>query len=238
MASVLLARGPAAWRIAALVLLVALAAIGAGAALRSTEYDESYTRLVTSPEPRPDWPAGPFTPAEAAPVLEAVAAPGAISDNLRGTDVHPPLYFWLAGAWRMAGGTSVGALRALSVVLALGAVAAVMAAAGAAGLPPLATGLGTALAYGFAYTGGVARGFALAHLLLGLGLLGVVLAWRHAAEAGRAGAGRSGGSRSGGVGQGASRAPAWRRSAGWRRGRLPSPTTWRPSRRLRSSAGC
>jgi hypothetical protein len=69
-------------------------------------------------------------------------------------------------------------LRGLSVLLALAAVAAFMAAARVAGLPPVATGLATALAYGFAYTGGVARGFALAHLLLGLGALGILLAWR------------------------------------------------------------
>lgn len=179
MASALLCRGGAVprWGLA-LVLLVALLTTGGGAVLRSTEYDETYTRLVTSPLPRPDWPAAPFTPAEARPLLEAVAGPAAIARNLRETDVHPPLYFWLAGAWRAAGGTSVEALRALSVLLTLGAVAAFMAAAAAAGLPPLATGLATGLAYGFAYTGGVARGFALAHLLLGLATLAVVLAWR------------------------------------------------------------
>ena len=181
MASALLARGTSVSRqLVLLVLLAAACVLGAGAALRSTEYDETYTRLVTSPVPRPQWPAEPFTPASAAPVLDATAGTARIAENLRRSDVHPPLYFWLAGAWRSAGGTSVEALRALSVLLALGAVAAFMAAASAAGLPPLATGLGTVLAYGFAYTGGVARGFALAHLLLGLSTLAVVLAWRRA----------------------------------------------------------
>jgi hypothetical protein len=183
MGSALLATGDAPPRRAILlVLIVALLALGGGAALRSTEYDETYTRLVTSPVPRPDWPAVPFTREQVAPLLESVAGPGEIATNLRVTDVHPPLYFWLAGAWRAAGGTSVEALRALSVLLALGAVAAFMAAAGVAGLPPVATGLATALAYGFAYTGGVARGFALAHLLLGLATLCILLAWRRHAE--------------------------------------------------------
>lgn len=184
MASALLRSGGAfPWPAAIAVLLLALVAIGAGAALRSTEYDETYTRLVTSPVPRPDWPATPFTPRQAAPVLEATTGPAEIARNLRQTDVHPPLYFWLAGALREAGGTSVGALRALSVALALGAVAAFMAAAWAAGLPPVATGLATALAYGFAYTGGVARGFALAHLLLGLAALAVIFAARRGSAA-------------------------------------------------------
>ena len=139
MASGLLATGEGTPRRAILlVLLLAVLAIGGGAALRSTEYDETYTRLVTSPEPRPDWPATPFTPREAAPVLDAVVGPARIAANLRRTDVHPPLYFWLAGAWRAAGGTSVEALRALSVLLAVGAVAAFMAAAWVAGVPPVA----------------------------------------------------------------------------------------------------
>jgi hypothetical protein len=163
---------------AILVLLVATLAIGGGAALRSTEYDETYTRLVTSPVPRPAWPSVPFTPAEAAPVLEATVGAAETAVNLRDTDVHPPLYFWLAGALREAGGTSVEALRALSVALSVGAVAAFMGAAWVAGLPVALVGLITALAYGFGYTGGVARGFALSHLLVGLATLAAVLAWR------------------------------------------------------------
>ena len=43
-----------------------------------------------------------------------------------------------------------------------------MAAAWRAGLPPVAVGLATVLAYGFGYTGHIARGFALAHLLVAL----------------------------------------------------------------------
>lgn len=200
MASGLLATGEGTPRRAILlVLLLAVLAIGGGAALRSTEYDETYTRLVTSPEPRPDWPATPFTPREAAPVLDAVVGPARIAANLRQTDVHPPLYFWLAGAWRAAGGTSVEALRTLSVLLAVGAVAAFMAAAWVAGVPPVATGLATVLAYGFAYTGGVARGFALAHLLLGLAALGVLLAWRRKGPGGGAGMAALGGLAAGGA---------------------------------------
>lgn len=162
----------------ALVLLLALGVVGAGAMLRSAEYDEGYTSLVTGPVPRPVWPDRPFTPAEVAPVLAAVAPLQEVSENLRETDVHPPFYFWAAGLLREAGGTSLGALRAFSVLCAVAAVAAFMAAAAVAGVPPVAAGLLTTLAYGFAYTGGVARGFALAHLLLGLAALAAVLAWR------------------------------------------------------------
>ncbi len=166
------------WLRALLVMLLAAAVIGGGAALRSTEYDETYTRLVTSPVPRPAWPTVPITPAEVLPILDATAGPVQTAANLRETDVHPPLYFWAAGALRAVGGGSVEALRAMSVLFALGAVAAFMAAAWVSGLPPAVVGLVTALAYGFAYTGGVARGFALAHLLLGLAALAMALAWR------------------------------------------------------------
>lgn len=162
----------------AIVLLVATLAVGGGALLRSAEYDEGYTSLVTSPVPRPAWPEAPFTPRDVAPVLEAVVPPSEVSRQLRETDVHPPLYFWVAGLLRQAGVTDLGALRAFSVLCAVGAVAAFMAAARVAGVPPLAAGLLTALSYGFAYTGGVARGFALAQLLLGLAALAVVVAWR------------------------------------------------------------
>ncbi len=173
----------------AIVLFIAALAIGAGAVLRSAEYDEGYTSLVTSPVPRPAWPEGAFTPRDVAPVLEAVVPPAEVARQLRETDVHPPLYFWAAGLLRQAGLTELGALRAFSVLCAVAAVAAFMAAAGLAGIPPLAAGLLTALSYGFAYTGGVARGFALAHLMLGLAALAVVLAWRRnsAVAAGAAG---------------------------------------------------
>jgi hypothetical protein len=168
-------------------------AIGSGAALRSTEYDETYTRLVTSPVPRPAWPSVPFTPAEVAPVLEATVGAAETAANLRDTDVHPPLYFWLAGALRETGGTSVEALRALSVALSVGAVAAFMGAAWVAGLPVALVGLMTTLAYGFGYTGGVARGFALSHLLVGLATLAAVLAWRRGSAGLAAAAGLAGG---------------------------------------------
>ncbi|MBX9594048.1 MAG: hypothetical protein K2X46_06775, partial [Roseomonas sp.] len=67
----------------AIVLLVAALAVGAGAVLRSAEYDEGYTSLVTSPVPRPAWPEGVFTPRDVAPVLEAVVPPAAVARQLR-----------------------------------------------------------------------------------------------------------------------------------------------------------
>jgi hypothetical protein len=168
---------------ACLVLALAIAVLGAAAVLRSAEYDESYSVLVTSEHPRPAWPRAAFTPAEAWAPFAGKVGPATIARHLRRTDVHPPLYFWVLGAWRHVAGDSLLALRLLSVALSAGAVAAWMAAAWRAGLPPLAVGLGTALAYGFAYTGHIARGFALAHLLLALTALAAVEAWRRRGQA-------------------------------------------------------
>ncbi|MFC7542693.1 hypothetical protein ACFQU2_28935 [Siccirubricoccus deserti] len=103
---------------------------------------------------------------------------GTVTELIRRTDVHPPLYFWLLHGWRAVVGDGLPALRLLSVVCALGALLAWMRAAWLAGLPPLVTGALLALSYGFGLTGHVVRGYALAHLLVGLTVLAAVAAWR------------------------------------------------------------
>lgn len=178
---------------AMLVLLLAALVMGGAAAMRSAEYDESYTALVTAPVPRPDWPRTPFTPADALPVLEAVADQPTIIDNLMRTDVHPPLYFQAVGLLRSAGGLSLEVQRGFSILLSLGALLAWMVATWRAGLPPVLTGLLTTLAYGFAYTGHVARGFAMAHLMIALCALFAVEAWRRRSPWSAALAGLAGG---------------------------------------------
>jgi peptidoglycan/LPS O-acetylase OafA/YrhL len=165
---------------AALVLLLAAAVMSAAALLRGTEYDENYSVFVTGGIARPAWPATPFTYDQVREPFEALTTPAATARLLRQTDVHPPLYFWALGGWRrlVGGEAGVAALRSFSVLLALGALAAWMAAAWRAGAPAVAVGALTALGYGFAYTGHVARGFALAHLLLALAALAAVEARR------------------------------------------------------------
>jgi hypothetical protein len=71
-------------------------------------------------------------------------------------------------------------------LFALAVIAAWMAAAWRAGLPPVAVGVATALAYGFGYTGHIARGFALAHLLRALLALAALEVWCRGARAERA----------------------------------------------------
>jgi uncharacterized membrane protein len=88
-----------------------------------------------------------------------------IARDLRATDVHPPLYFWTMAAWRRLAGNSLFAARLASVlfsVITLALVAAIARAAAIPAMPALLLSLGC---YAFAYTGAIARGFALAQML-------------------------------------------------------------------------
>jgi uncharacterized membrane protein len=150
-------------------VLAALLAAGllltAVAWLRGAEYDEQYTLFLTGRAARPIWPAGVITAAEVRRLQAARAGFIAIARDLRTTDVHPPLYFWAVAAWRGLFGDSLVAARLASVlfsVVTLGLVAAIARAAGIAAAPAMLLTVGC---YGFAYTGAIARGFALAQML-------------------------------------------------------------------------
>jgi hypothetical protein len=93
-------------------------------------------------------------------------------------DVHPPLYFWVLEGWRRAVGPGWLVARLLSVGFAVAALGLVGAVAGALEIPVLPAMALTLLSYGFAYTGSVARGFALAQALNVLGFWLVVRARR------------------------------------------------------------
>ncbi len=184
----------------ALVLGLGLAVLGAGAALRGMEYDEGYTALVLAGTPRPVWPDRPASAAALRTVFAGRSNPAEIATTLRQTDVHPPLYFWALWLWRGAtdalgrqeardgapDGSQDGAavprlwtLRLFSVLAGVAALALVGAIARIALLPAGAAMLLTLGCYGFAYTGMIARGFALAQALSLLGVLTLLLAQRH-----------------------------------------------------------
>jgi hypothetical protein len=94
---------------------------------------------------------------------------GAISHDLKAGDVHPPLYFWSLEFWRGLFGPSWFTARLLSVIFSLGSLGVIAWLAEAAGITVFATLGITLLSYGFAYTGIVARDFALAQFLNLLG---------------------------------------------------------------------
>jgi 4-amino-4-deoxy-L-arabinose transferase-like glycosyltransferase len=145
--------------------------------LRGAEYDEQYTLFLTAGLPRPDWPATVFPAGLARQIQAGHATWGDIARDLRVTDVHPPLYFWLVSLWRWAVGPGLFEARLFSVVLGVGALALVGVIARVSRLPPVWAMLLTLGCYGFTYTSMVARGFALAQLLL-LGGVAAMLSGR------------------------------------------------------------
>ena len=163
----------------AAILLVAIAW------RRGGEYDEFYSVFLVAGHPRPDWPALPFSAGAAKAFYRGHAGFGAIATGLRRGDVHPPLYFWLLSLWRDALGFGLFRLRLLSVAETLGALALLGRIAGRMGISPSLAIVITTLFYGFAYTGIVARDFALATLCAMAGtLLAIDAARRGSARAG------------------------------------------------------
>ncbi|MBN8908198.1 MAG: glycosyltransferase family 39 protein, partial [Rhodospirillales bacterium] len=110
------------------------------------------------------------------PLARSPLAPLALAQALRATDVHPPLYFWLAQAWRAVVGDGLFALRLASVLCSLGALALLGRIGRRFGLDPALAILLTLGCYGFAYPGVIARGFALGQLLLVAGVAVLVRA--------------------------------------------------------------
>jgi len=162
----------------AITLAVAVCVLSAAAALRSFEYDEGYSIFVTSGVPRPAWPTTPFLAGTMRGPYAGHASLRQVAQDLRHTDVHPPLYFWALALWRPIAGDGLFAARMLSVLFAAGALAAVAAIAELVGVPPVTAMLFTFGCYGFAYTGAIARGFALAQMLTLCGVLLTLVAAR------------------------------------------------------------
>jgi hypothetical protein len=160
------------------ILVLGAVVLSLAALCRGPEYDEGYTAFVTGRAARPDWPRTPFRVAEMRAAFLPAPTPAAILETLRRTDVHPPLYFWLAWGWRHCFGPDLRVTRMLSVLLSLGALALVGATARIARLPPGLPMLLTLGCYGFVGSGVVARGFALAQCLSTAGLLLALLAPR------------------------------------------------------------
>jgi 4-amino-4-deoxy-L-arabinose transferase-like glycosyltransferase len=159
-------------------LLLSVAILTAAAGLRPPEYDEAYSIFLTAGDPRPAWPAGIFHPGEVRSFYQGSPTWAQIAHNLRTSDVHPPLYFWLLEIWRRIFGPSWFAARMLSVLFSIAALAALAWLAALAEIPESAL-LITLLSYGFAYTGIVARGFALAQALNILGMAFTLSATRN-----------------------------------------------------------
>ncbi|HEX4171343.1 MAG TPA: glycosyltransferase family 39 protein [Acetobacteraceae bacterium] len=148
-----------------LVLLGASLLLMAVAWSRSAEYDEQYTLFLTGKVARPVWPTHVITVGEVRSMQSATANLASIASDLRTTDVHPPLYFWVISGWRRVAGDSLFVARLASVLCSIATLYLVALIARTAAIPAVPAMLLTAGCYGFAYTGSIARGFALAQML-------------------------------------------------------------------------
>ncbi len=155
------------------MLLLAALVLTAAAWLRSAEYDEQYTLFLTAGTARPVWPVGVFPAAVVASVQAGHATLSGIAHDLRATDVHPPLYFWVVSLWRLVFGPGLFAARMLSVLCGVASVWLVGLIARRCKIQPALAMLITLGCYGFVYTNSIARGFAPAQMLMlgGLALL-------------------------------------------------------------------
>lgn len=168
---------PAKNTIAVLLLLLFSAVVLTGiAASRGAEYDEGYTEFVAAGVPRPDWPSGVFRADAVRGAFQGSSSMARIADDLRRTDVHPPLYFWSVAGWRALVGTNLFELRLFSVLLGVAGLLAVAAIARLGAVPVVPAMLLTLGCYGYSYTSVVARGFALAQALTLAGVLVLLLA--------------------------------------------------------------
>jgi hypothetical protein len=148
------------------ILILAAILLSAIAFLRPPEYDEAYSLFLTAGHARPAWPTTPFHPAAIRSLYFGRTTFPEIANELRYGDVHPPLYFWLLKLWRCLFGPAWLTARLLSVAFAIATLATLAQFARTLKAPPARTLLICLLTYGFAYTSIVARGFALAQLLL------------------------------------------------------------------------
>jgi hypothetical protein len=153
-----------------LALLVASLVLIAAAWLRSAEYDEQYTLFLTAGHARPVWPTDVLTAGDVQTMQSGHAGLAAIAHDLRATDVHPPLYFWVVATWRGLAGNNLFIARLASVMFSIGTLCAVAAIARLAAIPAVMAVLVTLGCYGFVYTGTIARGFALAQMLTASGI--------------------------------------------------------------------
>lgn len=158
---------------------------------RAPEYDEAYSIFLTAGHARPLWPHSVFTAGSVRWFYAGHASFGQIARDLRTGDVHPPLYFWALEVWRGLAGPSWFAARLLSVGCSLVGLWLLAKLARAARIPVYPALFLLLFSYGFAYTGIIARGFALAQMCNIAGVLLLLLAargggWRWALGAGLA----------------------------------------------------
>ncbi|HEY9644872.1 MAG TPA: hypothetical protein V6C88_00810 [Chroococcidiopsis sp.] len=162
------------------LLSVAIAVRLPGLTHRAIWGDEAITLMETAGHPIPAWPKVP-TPAEVIQVQIFQGTPtlGKIADDLRRTDVHPPLYYWCLALWRRWFGFSLETARAFSLLCSVATVLTLYLSLRICKLQnPLIPTLVYALSSISVNAGHDARDYALASLWVVAGVLFALLADR------------------------------------------------------------
>lgn len=176
-----------------IVCVVMLLLLAAGVRLpglfsRSIWRDEAVTLLETAGYASPSWPKEPTPARVIQKQFEGAPNFSKIAEDLRRTDVHPPVYFWLLSLWRQWLGFSLKTARIFSLIFSLGTIFVLylLLRFGKIEYPLVPTTV-YALSSGAVYYGHEARSYALATFFLTTGALFAYLAseeaWRKKARA-------------------------------------------------------
>lgn len=144
---------------------------------RAIWYDEAITLLETTGNARPSWPQKPVSASTAKKLFEGAPTLIKIAKDLRQTDIHPPVYYWLLSLWRRWISFSLENARAFSLVCSIGSILALYLILNAGKIKrPIIPSLIYATSTNAVFFGHEARAYALASLMIGMGTLFAYLA--------------------------------------------------------------
>lgn len=90
-----------------------------GILLQGPEYDEAISLLNISGNTSPNWPQGPVAAADLQQIFQQRATLSGLLEDLRNTDVFPPLHYLALWLIQAASGTNLQIFRALSMLAVL-----------------------------------------------------------------------------------------------------------------------
>jgi hypothetical protein len=165
---------PGRYEIALLMAVLALSAAVRlpGLVSRATWADEGISMLQTSATPWPSWPRTPTPAGSVKHVYSGMAPLVTITEDLRRSDIHPPVYYYSLALWRRWLGFSIETARLLSLLYSVGTVLALYLLLRAGGMerrlvPTVVYAMSTCAVF----FGSTARDYALASLLITLASL-------------------------------------------------------------------
>lgn len=144
---------------------------------RSIWYDDAITLLETAGNAKPSWPTIPEQARIAKNQFIGKPSLSKIAVDLKRTDIHPPIYYWILSLWRRLFGFSIETARMFSLFCSTVSVIILYFILKTAKFKrPFIPTIIYALSFGAVHFGGEARAYALGELLILLGALFACLA--------------------------------------------------------------